>query len=203
MTHITRCATGEASDAEAEAIGQRFQSMEGNARTFVRSQKLHIGSNVLNTSTNSAFGMTTPKVAAVRPVASASTGNKRSAAEAPIRDWLLSQPSTSSGINSRFVDRSQKKIVVREIHLDADDDDDGQETVVKTKCPFCLKTYVLHTALVKHIETLHPEKKVKFKQCKLCTRNFLNSVELKAHKCPKKRSSGGGRGWFWRRRGWW
>ncbi|XP_065074126.1 uncharacterized protein LOC135698162 [Ochlerotatus camptorhynchus] len=197
VVNITKCATGEASDAEAEAIGQGFLSMEGNARMFVRGQKLQNSSSGLNASINSPFGMTTPKAGVTRPVVSASTGNKRSATDAVSMDWLLNQPPSTSG-TSRY-DRSQKKIVVREIQLDEDDDDD-RETVVKTKCPFCKMTYIRHTALVKHIETIHPEKDVKFKKCDWCARSFLNAAELKAHQCPRASS---GRGWYWRRRSWW
>lgn len=196
---ITKCATGNAPAPEMEAIGQRFRSMEGNARMFVRGQSLQVGTK-LNSSVNSPFGMSTPKVAKVLPVVSASTGKKRTAADADM-DWLLSQPSTSG--TPRLDPRSHKKVVVREIHLD-EDDEDGPETVVKTKCPFCKMTYVRHTALVKHVETIHPEKEIKFKRCARCSRNFLNAAELKAHNCPKKRSSGGGGGWWgFRRRGWW
>lgn len=198
--HITRCASGNASVQELETIGNRFRSMEGNARMFIRGQSLQIGSSP-NSSINSPFGMSTPKVGTVQPL-SASTGHKRTAKDADL-DWRLSQPSTSSGGGSRRLDRSQKKVVVREIQLD-EEDEDARETVVKTKCPFCKMTYVRHTALVKHVESIHPEKGVKFKRCDYCARSFLNAAELKTHNstCPKKRSSGGG-WWGWRRRGWW
>lgn len=140
--------------------------------------------------------MSTPKAATMQPVVSASTGKKRVAEDGDI-DWFLNEHPSSSG--AVRINRSQKKVVVREIHLDEESDD--RETVIKTKCPFCKMVYVRHTALVKHVETIHPEKGVKFKACDYCSRSFLNASELKAHKCPKKRSSGGW--WGWRRRGWW
>lgn len=206
VSHITKCATGEASDAEAEAIGQRFNSLEGNARMFVRSRKLQYGSSGLNALPsalpNSPFGMTTPKAVAARPVVPASTGNKRSATDELSMDWSLTQPSTSG--TSRYADRSGKKIVVREVQLDPEDDDeDDRETVIKTKCPFCKMTYIRNAALVKHIETIHPEKNVKFKKCDYCAKNFLNTAELKAHKCRRQSSGGGGWGWGRRRSFWW
>ncbi|XP_021699370.1 uncharacterized protein LOC5571050 isoform X1 [Aedes aegypti] len=192
VAQITKCASGKASVQQMETIGQRFRSMEGNARMFIRGQSLQIGSSP-NSSINSPFGMSTPKVATVHPV-SASTGQKRTARDADL-DWLLSQQPSTSGTR-----RPQKKVIVREIHLDEEDDE--RETVVKTKCPFCQMTYIRHTALLKHIESIHPEKEIKYKSCEWCSRKFLNAAELKAHKCAKKRSSGGG-WWGWRRRGWW
>lgn len=192
VAQITKCASGKASVQQMETIGQRFRSMEGNARMFIRGQSLQIGSSP-NSSINSPFGMSTPKVATVHPV-SASTGQKCTARDADL-DWLLSQQPSTSGTR-----RPQKKVVVREIHLDEEDDE--RETVVKTKCPFCQMTYIRHTALLKHIESIHPEKEIKYKSCEWCSRKFLNAAELKAHKCAKKRSSGGG-WWGWRRRGWW
>lgn len=197
VAQITKCASGNATDQEVEAIGQRFRSMEGNARMFIRGQSLQIGSTP-KSSINSPFGMSTPKVATVQPSVSASTGQKRTARDADL-DWLLSQQPSTSG-TPRRLDRPQKKVIVREIHLDGEDDD--QETVIKTKCPFCKMTYIRHAALLKHIENIHPEKQIKHKTCDWCSRKFLNAAELKAHKCAKKRSSGGG-WWGWRRRGWW
>ncbi|KAL9699847.1 hypothetical protein quinque_003288 [Culex quinquefasciatus] len=94
-----------------------------------------------------------------------------------------------------------KKIVVREIQLDQDEDD-GRETVVKTKCPFCPKVYVLNSALINHIGQKHPDRPVKFKKCDTCSKQFLNAAELKVHKCPKA-YTGRSWGWGWGRRRWW
>lgn len=219
---ITRSASGQLPADEFEQIKEFLESGEKKARLFVRSggqisPTTPINNPALKVITNSPYGMTTPKqvvqVAAKRPLvpgAAATTSKKSKLEQDPdaMLDWLRSQPGTAglggSTPTSAYTPRAAgKKVVVREIQLDQDEDD-GRETVVKTKCPFCPKVYVLNSALMTHITSKHPEHPVKFKKCTNCNKNFLNAAELKGHKCPKAQSNYYGRrsyGWF--RRGWW
>lgn len=159
----------------------------------------------------------TPKLVQVTPKrplvpAAAATTSKKSKLQMPEPDemleWLRSQPGTAglggSTPTSSYVPRAAatKKVIVREIQLDQDDDD-GRETVVKTKCPFCTKVYVLNSALMTHITNKHPEHPTKFKKCSNCNKNFLNAAELKGHKCAKAQNNYGRRSYGWFRRGYW
>lgn len=214
---ITRSASGQLSVAEFEEIKEFLESGDKKARLFVRSggqisPTTPINNPALKVITNSPYGMTTPKVVQVAPKrplvpAVAATTSKKSKLQQDM-DWLRSQPGTAglggSTPTSTYTPRAAtKKVVVREIQLDQDDDDDGRETVVKTKCPFCPKVYVLNSALMTHITSKHPEQPVKFKKCTNCNKNFLNAAELKGHKCSKAQNYYGRRSYGWFRRGYW
>lgn len=211
---VVRCASGELSVAEMDQIKDFFNEGDKKARLFVRSGgKLNLGVDnpTLKALTNSPFGLTTPKAVTKRPIAAvAATTSKKSKlqAEDATLDWLRSQPG-AAGLGGSVAEKTYstpkaggKNVVVREIHLDQDEDDDGRETVVKTKCPFCPKVYVLNSALINHVSQKHPDKPVKFKTCDRCSKKFLNAAELKLHKCAKAYSPGR-RSWGWYRRGWW
>lgn len=196
-----------------------FNSGDQKARLFVRSGGQYcspsgVDNPALKALTNSPFGLTTPKGVAKRPLApaaAAATTSKKSKlqAEDATMDWLRSQPGIA-GLGASLSQTTYntpktaggKKIVVREIQLDQDEDD-GRETVVKTKCPFCPKVYVLNSALINHIGQKHPDRPVKFKKCDTCSKQFLNAAELKVHKCPKAYTGRSSWGWGWGRRRWW